>query len=189
MSVTIRNSGTEAYGATVDSSGRLNTYATTHTEAHVATYSGGCYIANIADAGDTLTITATGGYILYLAADATSDGLYVDRISIYGSANGQTATIERNPTLGSISNHETHVPRNMNTGSTKTADVTCYSWDEASDGMGGLTDNAIYEAMILSIGDNEPRMQEAIFVAPGTAIGITMHGAGEGAASIQFHME
>jgi hypothetical protein len=86
----------------------------------------------------TLTITGTGGYMMYLKNTSTDYMAIMARVSISTSAL-MLVTIMKNPTIGSLGNETAIVPVNKNFGSGKVASVDVYGWDEVGDGITGIT--------------------------------------------------
>ena len=97
------------------------------------------YMASLGtEALPTLTVTGTGGYMMYLKNTSTDYMAIMARISISTSAL-MLITIMKNPTIGSLGNEAAIVPVNKNYGSGKLADVDVYGWDEVGDGITGIT--------------------------------------------------
>lgn len=97
------------------------------------------YMASLGtEAKPTLTVTGTGGYMMYLKNTSTDYMAIMARITISTSAL-QLVTLIKNPTIGSLGNETAIVPVNKNFGSGKLADVDVYGWDEVGDGMTGIT--------------------------------------------------
>jgi hypothetical protein len=97
------------------------------------------YMASLGtEALPTLTVTATGGYMMYLKNTSTNYMAIMARITISTSAR-MLITIIKNPTIGSLGNETAIVPVNKNYGSGKLADVDVYGWDEVGDAITGIT--------------------------------------------------
>jgi hypothetical protein len=90
------------------------------------------------EAKPTMTITGTGGYMMYLKNTSTSYDAIIARITISSSALA-LITLMKNPTIGSLGNETATVPVNKNFKSGKVADVDVYTWDEVGDGITGIT--------------------------------------------------
>ena len=90
------------------------------------------------EAKPTLTVTATGGYMMYLKNTSTDYDAIIARITAATSAQ-MSITIMKNPTIGSLGNETAVVPVNKNFSSGKVADVDVYAWDEVGDQITGIT--------------------------------------------------
>lgn len=97
------------------------------------------YMASLgSETTPTLTVTATGGYVMYLKNTSTDYMAIMARITISTSAL-MAITIMKNPTIGSLGNETAITPVNKNFASGKVADVDVYGWDEVGDGITGIT--------------------------------------------------
>ena len=97
------------------------------------------YIAPLGtEAKPTLTVTATGGYMMYLKNTSTEYNAIIARITVSASAL-MLITIMKNPTIGSLGNETAIIPVNKNFASGKVADVDVYGWDEVGDQITGVT--------------------------------------------------
>ena len=90
------------------------------------------------EAKPTLTVTAAGGYMMYLKNTSTDYGAIMARIAISTSAL-MLITVMKNPTIGALGNETAITPVNKNFGSGKVADVDLYGWDEVGDQITGIT--------------------------------------------------
>jgi len=90
------------------------------------------------EASPTLTVTATGGYMMYLKNTSTEYDAIIARITISTSAL-MLITLMKNPTIGALANETAIVPINKNFASGKVADVDLYGWDEVGDEITGIT--------------------------------------------------
>lgn len=86
----------------------------------------------------TLTVTATGGYMMYMMNTSTEYDAIIARVTISTSAL-MVITVMKNPTIGSLGNETAIVPVNKNFKSGKVADVDVYGWDEVGDQITGVT--------------------------------------------------
>jgi hypothetical protein len=97
------------------------------------------YMASLGtEAKPTLTVTGTGGYMMYLKNTSTDYDAIIARITIATSALA-LITLMKNPTIGSLGNETATTPVNKNFKSGKVADVDVYTWDEVGDGITGIT--------------------------------------------------
>jgi len=86
----------------------------------------------------SLTVTATGGYMMYLKNTSTDYDAIIARITISTSAL-MLITIMKNPTIGSLANETAITSINKNFKSGKVADIDVYGWDEVGDQITGIT--------------------------------------------------
>lgn len=97
------------------------------------------YMASLGtEAKPTLTVTATGGYMIYVKNTSTDYDMIIARISVSTSAL-TVITVMKNPTIGSLGNEVVTTPINKNFKSGKVADVDVYGWDEVGDEITGIT--------------------------------------------------
>lgn len=97
------------------------------------------YMASLGTiAKPSLTVTETGGYMLYLKNTSTDYNAIIARITISTSAR-MNITLVRNPTIGSLGNESARTPVNKNFASGESADADVYAWDEVGDGITGIS--------------------------------------------------
>jgi hypothetical protein len=97
------------------------------------------YMASLGtEAKPTLTVTGTGGYMMFLKNTSSLYDAIMARITISTSARMEIV-IMKNPTIGSLGNEVAVTPANKNFKSGKVADVDVYAWDEVGDGITGIT--------------------------------------------------
>jgi hypothetical protein len=149
MAVIQDGTGTGAE-ARVNASNQLTVLAETFSKEHRESKDGLAFIAHTGTTADTLTITATGGPILYLKNTSTTKDIVLAGMRMYSSAAATIVKLIRNPTLGTIGNENTFTSVNANFGSNTPATATCYTWDEVGNGMTGLS--AGTEAAVYGIG-------------------------------------
>lgn len=128
------------YRAEVDSLNKIKVRAVGSTyHQFVSCHHQEAYMASLgSEALPTLTVTGTGGYMMYLKNTSTDYIAVMARTTISTSAN-MTITLMKNPTIGSLGNEVSITPVNKNFGSGKIADVSVYGWDEVGDGITGIT--------------------------------------------------
>lgn len=97
------------------------------------------YMASLGtEAVPTLTVTAGGGYMMYLKNTSTKYDAVLARLTVSTSAI-MTLTVMKNPVIGVLANETALIPVNKNFKSGKVADVDVYIWDEVADGITGIT--------------------------------------------------
>ncbi len=186
----IQDGSGSGFSAKVDSAFKLQVSAVVSTDEHNHSHAGEAFYMNSADTADTLTATATGGYIMYLKNDDPSRLITIEDIQISASAAAGVVRIMRNPTLGSIADNNATVPVNENFGSAATATVTAHNWDEVNDGLGGITAGTVVETLIAPVGISVIRVQGRYILNQGDAIGVQyLAKAGEITMGIRFFMD
>jgi len=174
----------------IDSGNHLQAVAITETDQHhVSKEDKKAFVANTADTANTLTITATGGSILYIRNDSTDDDMTIADFVISVDTAGIVCRIIRQPTLGSIGNNNVHVPKNANFGSSLTAEGTFHNWDEVGDGLTGLTAGTVYSTLTLPVGVTRVHPNGEVVLQSGNAVSLELIGACEAAAYIAFFYE
>lgn len=180
------------YEAKVSSVGRLFTNSTTQALEHDASLAGDAYFANISQTAETLTVTTTGGPVLYMKNTSTTKNLVLSKVLVSTDQAATTLKIVRGPTLGTIGNENTHTPVNANVGSTRTASITCYNWDEVGNGLTGLTGGDTFNVYLLGVGSTLLPIDDSIILPPGTAVSLELQATGstsECALGVRFFYE
>ena len=142
------------------------------------------YMASLGtEAKPTLTITGTGGYMMYLKNTSTLYDAIMARVSITTSALMEV-TIMKNPTIGSLGNEAAIVPINKNFKSGKVADVDVYGWDEVGDGITGITEGECAGTYQIN-GFERVLFDESICLGLNDIIAVKLKNAGE--ATVVLH--
>jgi hypothetical protein len=193
MSIVIKDgSGSGGFEARVDKDNKLYTHATTFSNEHDQSLKGLSYFANTTDTADTLTVTTTGGPMLYIKNTSTTQNLVVSKVLPSTDQAATVLKLVRSPTLGTIGNENTHVPPNLNIGSSKTANATVYTWDEVGNGMTGLSGGTTIHTWILGVGTTALPIDDALIVTPGTSVHWELKAIGSSAEcslGVRFHFE
>ena len=129
------------------------------------------------EAKPTLTVTGTGGYMLYLKNTSTLYDAIIARITISTSAM-MIITLMKNPTIGSLGNEIAKTPVNKNFKSGKVAKVECYGWDEIGDGITGITEGTCGGTYQIN-GFERLLFDEAVCLGLNDIIALKAKGAGE----------
>jgi hypothetical protein len=108
------------------------------------------FIANTADTSDTLTMTANGGFMLYLQNKSLTKVLEINKIMASVSTSGGTLKWMKNLIITELDNFNNHSPVNIN--GEEAAEVTCYNWNGEQDGIVGIKDGIIVKTFILDEG-------------------------------------
>jgi len=142
------------------------------------------YMASLGtEALPTLTVTGTGGYMMYVKNNSTDYAAIMSRITVSTSAI-MTITLMKNPTIGSLGNETTITPINKNFGSGKVAEIDVYGWDEVGDGMTGITAGDCAGTYQIN-GFERLIVDEAVCLGINDVLAVKAKGAGE--ASIVMH--
>jgi hypothetical protein len=138
--VTVDDGTGNGFKAGVNSENRVLTRAMQSTyQQHISCEHEEAYMCPLcSEATPTLTVTATGGYMLYLKNASSDYDAIISRITVSTSAL-ITIIVMKNPTIGSLGNETAKIPVNKNFKSGKVSEIDCYSWDEAGDGITGIT--------------------------------------------------
>ena len=145
----------KGFSTKVNSVNKLVITATSHTDEHeAAEVDGQAYFANTTDTADTLTL-ATGNtyHLLFLRNLSSTKILVVQKVSVSASVAGLTLCLQKNMTLGAVSDNNVHVPVNVNFSSGNSADVLSHNWDETGTvGITGLSAGTRIKTFIMSTG-------------------------------------
>jgi len=125
----------------------------------------------------TLTVTATGGYMMYLKNTSTLYDAIIARITISTSAM-MVLTLIKNPTIGPLGNEVAITAVNKNFKSGKVAEVDCYGWDEVGDGITGVTGGTCIGTYQIN-GIDRLLFDEAMCIGLNDIVAIKAKGAGE----------
>jgi len=159
-------------------------------ESIISREKGDAYFANTTDTADTLTMTATGGVMLYLQNTSRTKTMVLEKILTSATTAGGVVKWTKNMTVTTITNHNTHVPVNLNFKSGNTADATCYSWNETGDGMTTFTVGTVIKTFITGAGFTAHPIDGAIILGFNDSITINykpVSGTPEFECGIRFH--
>lgn len=160
--------------AKVNNANRLETSAITSTEEHqVSHLNGQAYVANTVDTEDLLTITATGGLILFIQNDNPTKVLVIEGIAISSDASTKVKFF-RNMTVGAVGNENDHQPVNLNFGSSNMAEATVYSWDEVGNGITGITGGQVISTRLTGVGSTNIDVKGTLVLAKNNNLGIEL---------------
>ena len=192
MSIIIKDGTGSGRSAHVNRINRLSVASISDSSEHrVSSEDGLSFFANSADTANTLTITATGGPILYLRNDSATRIIVISKILSSAAAAGGVMVWKKNVTLGSIGNNNVHVPVNLNFSSGAVADALCHTWDQVGDGMTGLTSGTIIKTFITGAGFTVHPIDDAVVLGNGDSITVEYsHASGtEFECGIRFFYE
>jgi len=191
MGIEIQDGTGKGYKVAVSEDGELQVTAINESEEHRAAVHGEAYYANTTDTANTLTQTATGGAMLYLRNNSSTKLLVVEKVLTSSNVAGGTVLWEINKTLGTIADHNTHVPVNSNASSGRVADALCYSWAETNDGLGGLTGGTKIKTFITGAGFTVHPIDGAIILGKNDSITVsyTRASACEFETGIRFYFD
>lgn len=150
MSEVIKSGVGTPWEMRVDENHRAVVSSNAQTEEHfISSAEGLSFFANTTDTDDTLTTTVTGGPMMYIKNDHSSKQLIISKILASSDTANGVITFTKNPTLTSIGNNNTHTPVNINFGANLNALTTIYTWNEAGDGMTGLSGGTKIKTFIM----------------------------------------
>ena len=178
----------KGFFAKVTSNNEISARSTISTKEHFEAESGNSYVMNTADTANTLTVTATGGPILFIQNCEDND-IIIQELTISSNTAGIVARIVRNPILGTIGNNNVHTPVNSNFASSKTATVTAHNWDEVGDGLTGLTGGTVLATVILAVGSNRFGTAGSLIIPKGQRFSVEIIGASEITIDVRFFIE
>ena len=134
------NDGTgRGYVAEVTSDNRLAVESSGLSEAASAARKGVCYVSTTGVTADTLTVTATGGTMIIIKNNSTTESIIIDQVTL--STDNVKARYKEivDMAIGTIADATTGKAISTQTSSGKKAPVTVYAWDETNNGVGGLS--------------------------------------------------
>lgn len=170
MSTTIEDGKGTGILAQVDEEHRFLTRSFSSSEESFISFKGGAYFANTADTADSLTVSTTEARVLYLKNDYAGFDMVFQKFFLSTDSDGVIFKILKNDVVTTVGNNNTHVPVNLNFGSSNNASVTCYNWNEVGTGMTGISGATTLSSFILSKGTTT-LPPETTFICPkGTAI-------------------
>lgn len=125
----------------------------------------------------SLTVTTTGGVIMFLQNSSDKDILLSN---IIGTTDGALkVSLIKNLVMGTIGNYNSVDPININFGSSQTADCISYGWDEVGDGITGLSNGTTFAAITYgSAGGITIPLTHSVVLTKGTNIGLSVQGIG-----------
>ena len=152
---------------------------------------GGLYtVTTVAGSEASLTMTSTGGVLMYLENTAGSNkNIVIDDVLVSGSAS-MICSIVLNHVRGTIADAVAISPTSSHTGSilSAPAGVNAWVWSEDNHGIGGLTTGTYALTTLLGTGGPVSIASGGRFiVAPGGSLSVYMKNAGEGTAAIRFY--
>ncbi len=102
---------------------------------------------------DTLSITAIGGYVLYLQNTSATKIIEINKIMASASTPGVVLRWVKSVIINKdvLANNNAHAPVNIN-GNEEIKDVVCFNWTGVGNGIAGINDGEIVKTFILDIG-------------------------------------
>jgi len=176
--------------AKVDSTNHLFTRSVVESNLHNQSHLGNGFTVTSGDTvANTLTVTATGGALLWMTNTSSVLDVVIDQIIVSASASTMVFKVVTGSTLGSVADNVAQTPVNLHTGKTTTAPVTAHGWDEANNGIGGLTLGSTVHTQLCSVGSAPVDFEGALVLAGGGSLELRFHTAGEAAVTVIFHTE
>ena len=174
--------------ALVSADGHLITEAIAESAEHQAALDGEAYIVNCTITDDTLTTTATGGFMLYLRNLRSDKYLEVTKIEASAAVAGGVLVAVVDPVEGTLAANAVTTPVSLNRERVVSADVECNCWDESGHGMTGLTGGTILKTTILAVGKSSVDLDGSVMLGLNDSIVVSFSGAaGEFECSIRYH--
>ena len=180
------------YVAKVTSDNRLAVDAASISETASAARSGVCYVTTTGVTADTLTVTATGGIMIIIKNDSTTESLLIDQVIL--STDNVKARYKEivDMTIGTIADSNTGKAISTQTSSSRKAPATIYAWDETNNGVGGLTSGTDLAVAYATTGTTTFDHGGATVISPGSnfAIGLKNISGGtmEAAVVVRFYV-
>lgn len=188
--VKIQSGAGKSYELKINKKLQAHTLATTQTTELEASLEGDSFFANTTDTADTLTVTTTGGPMIYIKNTSTTQDLVIAKLIPTTDQAATVLTTTREPTLAAIGNNNTHTPVNINMGSAKSASATIYNWDESGNGMTGLSGGTKIATYILAVGTTVLPLDDSHIIPPGTSMMFSLKSIGtssECSLNVRFH--
>lgn len=163
MGQVISDGAGKGFSLQIDDENRARVLSDTRTEEHhIAESSQEVFFLHTGTTADTLTVTATGGTIIFVQNDSSTKRLVISEILIGSDVAGTVIRLVKNYTVGAFSDNNVLTPFNSFLGAADTADLTAHSWDEINNGIGGITSGTLFAISLTSAGGNEPELRQAI---------------------------
>ena len=180
------------YAAKVTSDNRLAVDAASLSEAGAASRKGGCYVSTTGATADTVTVTATGGIMLLIKNTSSVESLIIDQVTLSGD-NVKTVYKEHiGMTIGTIADSNTGTAISTQTASASIAPVAVYAWDEANNGIGGLSAGSALTVAYATTGVTVFDHDGSTVISPGSnfAIGLKNVSGGvlEAAIAVRYYV-
>lgn len=175
--------------AKVDEVNRLSTVTTEREEGHVQSLDGKAFIVNTNDTAPTLTVTVTGGFLLYFENDSNTEEMVLEKLFLAAAAAGLIVEVFKNVTIGTIGNNNIHAPVNANFASGREAPIVAFNWNEVADGMTGITGGESIATYITRQGTEPIEFNGDIILRKADNIAIRVQNAGEAAISARVYFK
>jgi len=107
-------------------------------------------VSTASEEKDVLSMTAVGGYALYLQNTSVTKVIDIKKIMASASTPGVVLRWTKDVLLGEVENAILRPPVNIS--GTEEAEATCYKWNGIQNGIVGITEGAKVDAQILDIG-------------------------------------
>lgn len=125
----------------------------------------------------TVTVTATGGYMMYVKNTSTDYPAVMGRISVATSASMEIVVV-KNPIIGALVNEVEITAVNKNFASGKAMDIEAYGWDEVGDQITGITAGDVLATYLVN-GFERVMLDEAVILGVNNVIAVKAKGVGE----------
>ena len=181
------------YAAKVTSDNRLAVQSSQLSEAAQAAREGRSFIASTIAASETLTINATGGPMILLRNNSTTEYLFIDEVTISSDNAKLFCKEEVASTIGTISQSDTGAAYCTLTGRPDATQASVVVWDGSSGNAIAGTSNATNLAIsYLTTGVTTLRPGGSTVVSPGSNYSISLKNGSGGTlkanVSIRFYV-
>ena len=177
--------------AKVGSDNRLATESSGRSALAVKSAEGDAYITSTGVTADTLTATATGGAMLYIANTSSTVSLLIDKV-VVSTDNVKCRYKELiGMALGTVADANSGKALNLNSASSKVAPVTAYAWDESNHGIGGLSGGTTTYFAYMTTGVTEVDHGGSVIIGPGSSFVVNLKnnsgGTLEAAITVKYY--
>ena len=173
--------------ARVNRGNALITAATIQSEEHlISSAEGLTFFATTMDTADTLTVTAAGGNMLFLSNTHLDRQLVIATVWLSTDTPGMQVKLLRNVTVGAVGNNNVTVPLSANFNNSSAPLGTFYNWNEAGDGITGLSGGDSFLPFVLAAGVTQVLVEGSVILEKNNNIVIHAKNAGELAIGVRF---
>jgi len=179
------------YTAKVDTDNRLTVDASVRSAGSIRSLAGDCYIVSTSVTADTVTVTSTGGDMVYIENDSSTRSIVIDKVTVTTDAVKCIYKSILNRTVGTVADSNDGSPVNLNTASAKKPSATVYVWDEANHGIGGMSAGTAVTVETLTTGKHILDDDDTIVLGTKGSFTVSLKnlsgGAMECAVTIRFY--
>jgi len=188
------NDGTgRGYVAEVTSDNRLAVESSGLSEAASAARKGACYVSTTGVTSETLTVNATGGPMLFIKNDSTTESIVIDRVTISSDNVKLFYKEQLGLTVGTVAQANAGTAISTQTSSSKVAPVSISAWDGSSgNAISGLSAGSDITIAYLTTGVTELSHDGSTVVSPGSNFAVGLKNVSGGTlkaiVSVRFYV-